>query len=202
MRVLALSLLAVAAVSCSSPQPVDHRQSRGIYANEINGGQFNFLIGARELEDDAVWGELGEQVGVGVDFVFGPFDNFLQWDVAVNYGWDEVTTLTGASATAQTVEGSIGLIHFFRFGNQAMVPYVGAGVSGIYAETELIGNGAVDVSDWSFAGYARAGLQFRMRDDEHIGLDIRAVGGSSLNFAGVDTTADALVFSLVFGNQY
>lgn len=202
MRLVLLLLCAASAASCAAPEPVPHRESRGIYADDISGGQFNFHVGVRSLEDDAVWGSLSEQVALGINFVFGPFDNFLQWDLGLHYGWDEVNSLSGDSVSAETWEASIGLIHFFRFGEQRMVPYLGAGVAGVYAQTELIGTGTADVSDWSAAGYARGGLQFRLRGDDHIGFDVRAVGGSSLNLAGTGTSADALVFTLVFGNQY
>lgn len=202
LRVTALLLCLTTAVSCASAPPGPRVEQRGIYAEEIAGGQFNFHVGQRSMDDSASWGRLSEQVNFGLDFVHGPGDRFLQWDVAFHYSTDEADSLTGPRVTAETFDGSIGLIHFFRFGAEQVVPYIGGGLAGIYVDTEFLNASEVDASDWSFAGYARAGLEFRFRENEHIGIDVRAIGGSSLDMAGVSTNADAIVISMIFGNQY
>ncbi len=202
LRVAALLLCLTTAVSCASAPPGPRMEQRGVYAEEIAGGQFNFSVGQRSMDDSATWDRLGEQVDFGIDFVLGPGNNFLQWDVAFHYSIDEADSLTGPSVTAETFDGSIGLIHFFRFGEQRIVPYIGGGLAGIYVDTEFLNASEINASDWSFAGYARAGLQFRFRQNEHIGIDVRAIGGTSLDMAGTSTNADAIVISMIFGNQY
>lgn len=202
LRVTALLLCLATVVSCAAAPPGPRVEQRGVYADEIAGGQFNFHVGQRSYDDSATWGQLGEQVDFGLNFVTGSPQKFFQWDVSFHYSIDESESLTGPSVSAETFDGSIGLIHFFRFGEQRIVPYVGGGVAGIYVDTELLNASEVDVSDWSFAGYARAGVQLRFRGNEHIGFDVRAIGGSSLNMAGITTNADAIVVSMIFGNQY
>jgi len=203
--VLVPLLAALLCVACSSTvRGGDGPPHYGRFEN-LDGGQFNALIGQRSLVDDAAWGELSEQLGLGVDFVFGPRDAPLQWDWALHYGFDETEVGQGSSAVdarTETVETTLGLIWLAGDRYQALVPYLGAGGSLLYAQTEVLNGALVDDGNWSFGAYARAGVLIRLNARDHFGLDVRYLAGTDLDIAGATAGVDALVISLVLGNQF
>ena len=204
--VLLTILAGLPATACSSSVERSEHGPPGAYSRSgLDGGQFNALIGQRSLDDGGAWGDLSEQLAVGANFVFGPRDALLNWDWGLHYAFDETSLGIGSGATnarAETVESTLGVVHMARFGSQTVVPYAGAGLSLLYAQTEALAGGAVDASDWSFGVYARAGLLVRFRGADHIGFDVRYLTGTTLDLAGSDVSADALVVSVVFGNQF
>ena len=205
VRTALLSLACALTCACSTTVRGSHREVQGYGADNLAGGQFNALVGQRSLEDSAPWGELSEQLALGIDFVLGPDDDLLQWDWALHYAWDETELGQGSSATdatSETVETSLGLLWLAGDRYDALVPYLGAGGSLLYVQTEALAGGAVDDGDWSFGAYARAGLLVRLNARDHFGIDVRYLAGTDLDIAGSDVGVDALVISLVLGNQF
>ena len=206
MRARLLLLATLLAAACTTSVSGSRAmRSDQLFGEELAGGQFNALVGLRDFAASSTWQPLDEQLALGLDFVYGPRDALLQWDISVLYAFDDTSTaLSGGAdrASAETWEVGLGMLHFFRFGSEAVVPYLGGGVSLLHVDTELLAGGLVDDSDWSFGGYARAGMQFRFREYEHIGLDLRVLGGTDLDLAGGTTHGDAIVLSLIFGNQF
>ena len=87
-RLLPLLLLTPLAVSCASPAPVGYSpyEQRGVYADELMGGQFNAHVGQRSYDDTANWGRLSDQVAFGINFVLAPYEkSWFNWDLSLHY---------------------------------------------------------------------------------------------------------------------
>ena len=199
------ALLLLLATSCAAPLPGD-----GMPEAAGGAGEFTMLLGQRDFQDDAGWGDLDGQSSVGVIWSLEPEDTFLGWEASLLGSWEDTTVLTpdGPEPTADldstTLEGSIGVIKSVRLGERFR-PYLGAGVSIIHVELEVpLGNSSVLLQeDDDFLGvYARAGLLFQWSESSFIGFDVRALEGGSGSITGIDYDTDYVQASLVFGASF
>ena len=187
---LALALASISALaSCaalpSAPLPQGETVSK---SNRIA-----LYVGRRDLDEDD-YEPVDEQIAIGIEFSHERSGSAIGWEIGAMGSGDE-DDAGGMDVEGATVEGYAGLKKSFGDGN--VRPYVGAGVSYIAAAKDLIGPG--DEHDESIAGYAHGGLTIDLTQALYIGADFRALFGSDIELAGIDTDADYLQLAFVLG---
>jgi hypothetical protein len=160
------------------------------------------LAGVRDLADEA-WEPVEQPATGGITyFASGPGGHF-HWDVGFHYGGDSGQLFDGTEYTRldSTVwELDAGLVKIFALGS-VLRPYIGAGVCYLRASGTVNSSaGVVEDSDYSFGGYARAGLALAVtRWGGLFGVDVRYIAGTSVNLGTVETDVDGLVASISLG---
>lgn len=189
---LALSLLA----SCASTATYGHQQESAAPTPAHAGGRDNHVslyFGQRSLDEDD-WAPLEDQTTFGIEFWRESPDNPVGFEVGIMGSSDE-GDVGGFDFEVSTGELYAGVRK--SFGDQAVHPYLGGGLSFINAEVELSGGGSDD--DSSAAIYAHGGVLFDVSESMYLGLDVRTLIGSDLSIAGVSTDADYVQFAAMIG---
>jgi len=189
-----------------APTPPPPPQEDEKYPIEMDGNRhqhFLVMFGQRTLEDDD-WSEsrLDEQPTIGFSYDrqiskkyglssdFGIYGSSDSSDIPVAGGDQHVNSTT--------VEADFGVLMMWRPG--VLRPYVGAGLALVWSNARVAqGPTLFDGSDFSPAGYARAGLAYEHESGSMVGLDVHYLGGTDMDFGGLDTDVDGYVVSLVLG---
>ena len=166
-------------------------------------GNANFVLGLRALDDDD-WEPVEEHVVFGVTVDFGKED----WPIHLAAGYmgsRSEEEEAGLDIKATVSELSFGVLKVWDSSNTR--PFVGGGLAALNAELEVDipgffgfpGGASVTADDTSLAFYAQGGVFWRIGSRFNIGFDARALFGSELEDAGVETDADYFQLGLLLG---
>ncbi len=187
---LALSLLA----SCSALQ----RSSPSTLVEET---KFTLLPGERGLVDSSQYGPLVGQRSFGAMLVVGR--QGLGWELGIIASsvdeWAGVLDAIG-EVEMKTHEQFTGAR--YTFGGEALMPYVGAGLSYLQVDIDGTVNGfSADASDESLGFYVHAGVETWVAESVAFGIEGRAVLGTDLGIHG-STDADFGMVSLTISYSF
>lgn len=164
------------------------------------GGNINGTIGIRKLDDQDFWQEVDSQAlfGVLADFGLGQLPLHAAVGIQVSVDEQDIEGSPGFTRTGSVADFSAGLKLMPREG--AFRPYLGAGVASVGAAGEIEGGGSTsDFDDQSFGFYVQGGGFTRIGKGFNLGVDLRLVTGTDIDFGGVTGDADSFVAALTLG---
>ena len=169
-------------------------------APALAGGNANFVLGGRKLVDDNFWnspigGDLSSQDLFGVTVDFGRDSWPVRLETGVQ-GSQKVVTPFGTDFTGSITELFFGVNKTWSPAGARMHPYVGGGMASVTAKIE--GGGSV-TDDTSSALYIHGGAFWCVGHRFNLGVDVRALGGTRVTIAGLDTNANYRQAGLVLG---
>lgn len=157
------------------------------------------ILGMRSLDED-IWAPTEEQFVLGAECVVMSKDSGLGLETSLQYAADS-DEVGNVDVTSTTTEFSVG--GRLEMTGQSVRPYVGAGLALINAEIEADNGGSTaSEDDSSLAGYAHLGVELPFAERWYVGLDVRALFGSDMEFSGVNGDADYTQFALVIGASF
>lgn len=194
LRAAALSLLAA---SCATfPEPAAE------YEREPDGqNRAAVLFGARSFEDDAFWAPVEDEGAVGFEFSHvGPSGLGFEVGAQGSLGYED------RPIGDFDVTGAVGEIYGgvrYALGRGRLQPYVGAGGALLAAGIDD-DNGplAPDDEDVSGAYYVHGGLLVDVAQSIFVGVDLRLVGGTELDFDTISGDADYRQVAFVIGASF
>jgi hypothetical protein len=164
------------------------------------GGNVVGSIGERTLDDDQFWGEVRRQplVGVLADFSFGPAPVSLAVGLQASAKKEDASDGSGDEITGSVADLTVGAK---LMPNDGMFrPYVSGGLASVGASGKVEGPGVdTDYNDQSFGWYASAGGYLRLGSHFEMGIDLRWIGGTDINFGGSKGDANSFTTSLLIG---
>jgi hypothetical protein len=181
-------------------------------AEEPSGGpgfaeprsSLNFLIGARFLDEDQ-YRPVEDQGVFGLEYAWLPIAGFVGLELGGSLSATEEdvdilgSTFTASGAMAEIyiggrVEADLGVL--------PLRVYAGAGPTLLFAAFELENSGSVvDTNDASTGIYAHAGVALDV-EGFLLGIDIRGVGGTDVEFYGVERDIDYVQGALLLGISF
>ncbi len=160
------------------------------------GGNANFVLGERWMNDKSEWEPWDTQDLLGVNVDFGA----AKWPIHLETGIQASTkteTIFATDVTGSVTEVFFGVNKTWDTGSgKTMHPYVGGGVSSVTAKLEASGT---SIDDTSAGFYVHGGIFWRLGSRFNIGFDVRALGGTSMSFDGLDFSANSTQAGLVLG---
>lgn len=192
---LACFLAVLAFASCSTVPRQDEQLDPGGRDDPVRSAdnRVGLYVGQRYL-DEGEWEPVDEQLALGIEYSHERPGSVIGWEAGFFHSSDDDDVL-GFDVEVSTIEFYGGVRK--TFGDGVVRPYVGGGLALITLEADISGVG--DADDTSPAGYAHAGLAFRVSDSFHVGVDLRALFASDLDLAGIDTDADYEQLALMLG---
>ncbi|MFT7678078.1 MAG: hypothetical protein ACI8QC_002064, partial [Planctomycetota bacterium] len=163
-----------------------------------DAGGMDFQIGGRSLPERA-FGRARHHLIYGLNFVLpidrGPF----ALELGVSYSQGDSDYLGFNELEGLLVEGSVGLRLTLGDGN--VQPYVGYGLTGIYASLEDVAQDSLD-SDTGGGTYFHTGLAIQADGGKYVALDWRRV--SNVDLDSFEGTSDTLYnqLTLVVGVNF
>lgn len=204
MKLAALALALVFASCAASPSrtetqsTADAESSSATSSSEMHANRVVLYVGQRRLDKDD-YEPVEEQLTVGIEFSQERPGNAFGWEIGIAGSGDEaeIGPIDFSVATGEIYVGARK-----TFGTSRVRPYIGAGLSVIYAEARVEGglpeqNETED--DVSAAIYAHGGLTVDLSSSFFLGLDLRGLFGSDLEFSGLSTDADYGQLAFVLG---
>lgn len=163
------------------------------------GGNANFLLGQRNLNDEAAFDQngldLSSPTAFGADVDFGGKDWPVSLVAGIHVSADQDTDADGFEVTVAIADVAFGVNwSILKDGN--VRPYLGGGVSTVGV---AIDDDVDDDADQSFGYWAHGGVLFRLGNRFNVGLDARVLRGTDFRVLGVDFDADYETYSLFFG---
>ena len=159
--------------------------------------------GVREFDSD-LYAPLEQQNAGGAALEWKAAKGGLGWELGGFYSADDETQ--GAIETkVNSAEGFAGVRWDFGDSQVRVRPYLGAGVSVIRPERELLvsGTSAGKVDDTSAGGYAHAGIMFGLNESLSLGFDLRGVFATDVDFGGgLSGDADYVQGAVVLGFSF
>ncbi len=177
----------------------------GAWTGALAGGNANFLLGWRMLDED-LWEPTEDQPVFGVTVDFAPDPWPVQLAIGL-YGSTDEEELdlgvfgfsTSGEFTASVTELSFGVLKSWEVAGNVH-PYVGGGLSFVEAEAELeSGSSSVDDDDNSPALYGHGGVSWRLGSRFNIGVDGRFLVGSDIELFDSEGDADYFQIGLLLG---
>jgi len=172
----------------------------------LAGGNANFVLGGRTLDDKDFWDPGEDQAVIGGTVSFREAGWPISLALGVHFGGAEETIhefgFSGKWRTA-VAELSFGVRKVWDL--DKVHPYVGGGIAGVAAGAELeVAGVKVDDHDNSGGGYLEGGIFWRLGRRFNIGVDARSLFGTDiqLDFGGpflADGDANYSQFGLVLG---
>jgi hypothetical protein len=177
----------------------------------VAGGNANFALGSRQLQDDEFWNDVDSQAMFGVTVDFGPADWPVTWAVGYYFSaTQEDTTFTSGNISVDgEVTAAVGELSFgvrTTWNTGATRPFVEGGLAAVIAGLDLEADtGSIDDSDAGAGAYVQAGVYWRLGSRFNLGLNARALFGSEIDlgdnfgedFSGGD--ADYVSGGLILG---
>lgn len=154
--------------------------------------RLGFMLGFRSW-NDALFDEVDSGVTAGIDYARTNASG-LGWEVGAlgNIGTNN-GNVTGAAAE---IYGGVRK----SFDLDRWRPYVGAGATLMYAGADdPNGNQVSDNLDLTPGLYLRGGVNYDIDESMYIGIDVRAVGATSVDFETADGDADYIQGMFVIG---
>jgi hypothetical protein len=165
-------------------------------------GDLDLLVGVRGILDDG-W-DPGQGQGVlGIQFALRPPRSMVGIELGAAISADENEAgpdrVDVSSRLSEMWVGPQLAIGDRRKGNLDV--FVGAGVTYLGGETERLDLGGMVVSDsdTAVAGYAHAGVAWRLTRRLRLGLDLRGVFGADMRLHGEEADPDYLQAALLLG---
>jgi len=186
-----LSLSACAAVPSYAPQDPSDDPDRPT--------RVALYLGQRNL-DEGDYEPVDEQGMLGLEFVHEARESVVGWEFGLA-GSAAEEDVAGLDVEATTGEVYAGIRK--SLGSSRFRPYIGGGISYIQSEIEAtgaLGSGSID--DGSVAGYVHLGVSLDITPGFFIGLDLRALVGSDLNYDGLESDADYEQLALTVGGAF
>jgi opacity protein-like surface antigen len=149
----------------------------GAQSEYSTSGNLTVIAGQKSLEDR--WGAYDSQITTGVMFDIKGRD----WPISLvvdHIGSADEHTQNGEDILAVTSELAIGVRKYWDSPDSKVIPFVGAGVSGFFAEQErlLAGTRAKYDEDDTGTGYwVGAGIMWKIKGDFALGLSARYSDG-------------------------
>ncbi len=166
-------------------------------------GQVHAQIGGRDL--DSSWGRNDNPFAFGVEGVLRPADAWIGVESGLTASFDRTRTTEAGGVRrredAALTEFYIGPRLMADLG--AVQPYVGGGISALYADVERTsGFFIAEDDDSTIGGYVHGGLLFPVHDHVHFGIDVRATWGGDLDLFASDRDPDYLQVAAVIGGSW
>ena len=179
------------------------------------GGNANFTLGMRQLQDDEIFDTTDSQPMFGITVDFGPGEWPVSWavgyyfsavkdDVALDVDLNGTPGVLKGEATSAVAELSFGVRKTWRPGR--VRPFIEGGVAAVIAGLDVSApQGSADDSDTGAGGYVQAGVYWRIGSRFNLGLNARALFGSSIDLSDTfsstfsDGNADYVAGGLVLG---
>ena len=161
------------------------------------GSRVAFQAGVRQLDEDD-WEPLENQTLIGVEGVVLDRDTGLGGELGFDYSWDDDDAI--AFGLPFEFEGEVwtlygGLRQTFFVGER-LQPYVAFGAALARAEIEASTGGASASDDDTTVGlYVRGGADVFVTDTFFLGVDLRYLLGTEVEFEGVEGDVDGLVLA-------
>ena len=163
------------------------------------------LLGGRSFDEDD-WEPVEDQGVIGLEVNVGKTGSFVSGEFGIAYSSEDDDAfdpiLGQVDLTAEFLEVYGGVRFSPPTGD--IRPYLGVGVSLINADLEVdvpfVGSASDD--DTSAAGYIHGGVLFLVGGSFELGLDLRYLFASDLEFGGVSGDADYLQLAFVFGFKF
>ncbi len=155
-------------------------------------------LGRRSLDDATFWEPVEDQGVLGLLWE-RPNESGLGWEAG----------LEGALASEEVlgVDVESSSVEFFGGGRKTwrwkrIRPYIGGGLTFMLVSAD-IGDGAISESDGAVGLYLRGGAYAELGDRWSLGLDVRRVFGTDVEFSGfVPTDADHDPIALTVGDSF
>jgi outer membrane protein with beta-barrel domain len=166
----------------------------------LAAGNVNLVLGGRTLSDDAFWNDqlpanFSSQAVFGVDVNFGP----SSWPIRLEAGAHasvKQETFFGSDVTASVGEGYFGVNKTWNQKGGKLYPFIGGGVANVTATIDARGSSRDDDSS---GYYLHGGVFFRLGRRFNLGVDVRALRGTSMTIGGVDFDSDYNQAGLLLG---
>ncbi len=160
------------------------------------GGNANFLLGERWMTDSSKWDPWDSQDLFGVTVDFGA----AKWPVHLETGFhgsSKTENVFGTDVTGSADEFFFGVNKTWDVGKGRKVhPFAGGGVSSVTAKLEASG---ASIDDTSAGYYVHGGVFWRLGHRFNLGFDFRALGGTSMNFQGLEFNSNYTQAALILG---
>ena len=177
----------------------------------LAGGNANFILGQRTLEEDEVWRsfapDVDEQPTIGANIDFGEPDWPISLAVAIQGSGETDRDAVNGKIDAGILDLSFGVRWIGnRYGTTH--PYVGAGVSHVFAtlDSDDLIFADDDETDSSFGAYANAGIYWNIGERLNVGFDARWLRGTDLelelNDVLFETDADYFQVGMLIGVRW
>lgn len=160
-------------------------------------------LGQRNLDEDD-YEPVDEQGVLGIEFVHEARDSVVGWEFGLaGSAAEETEQVLGSDVDVEATTGEVYAGLRKSLGSGRFRPYIGGGIAYIQSELEVSTPlGSADVDDGSVAGYLHIGVSFDLTPGFFIGLDLRALVGSDLEYEGFDSDADYEQLALTVGGAF
>ena len=169
----------------------------------LAGGNANFLIGSRALDED-FWEPLEQQGVFGVTVDFGKEGWPVNLAIGV-YGSGTTEEESNLVLGDTDVTGAVGELSFGVLKawspKGSFHPYVGGGLASVGAAAEIDTQffGDDDDHDSSLGVYIHGGVFWRLGSRFNLGVDARSVLGTKITLFGEEGDADYFQLGLLLG---
>ena len=207
------TLLLAAACAAPSPAPSDDLiwvaneyqddpyEFRAFDRRATGYGGFEFLAGIRSLPNES-WGIVRHQGTLGLQLMVPIADGPLAVELGGFYSQDDDPGGSGPNTRdGRIYEGSLGLRLSFGGRDSSLVPYIGCGVTSLYAR--LRDSTINELRDDTATGYyVHGGLILYVKGNDYVALDWRGVEEADLSLFNDNDRADYHQVTLVFGTSW
>ncbi len=161
--------------------------------------QISFLAAYRDFTDASIWDRVDAETALGLEYAHEVSDG-LGFEIGTMGSLGTESGDTGSvDVTGASIELYGGARYFFKR-NDRWLPYVGGGLSGIYAGVDNDQGGQVaDDQDFSLGLYLRGGVQYQISNAIFVGADLRTLFGTDLELETVSGDANYVQLGLSFG---
>jgi hypothetical protein len=196
-----VGLLVLLALSACSAVPTAAWQEP--HENPDRPTRVGLYLGQRNLDEDD-YEPVDEQVMLGLEFVHEAADSVVGWEFGLAGSADEETVqILGEDVDVEATTGEVYAGIRKSIGSGRFRPYIGGGVAYIQSELEVSTPlGSADVDDGSIAGYLHVGVSFDLTPGFFIGVDLRALLGSDVEYEGFESDADYEQLALTIGGAF
>jgi opacity protein-like surface antigen len=196
-----VGLLVLLALSACSAVPDAAWQEP--HENPDRPTRVGLYLGQRNLDEDD-YEPVDEQVMLGLEFVHEAADSVVGWEFGLAGSADEETVqILGEDVDVEATTGEVYAGIRKSIGSGRFRPYIGGGVAYIQSELEVSTPlGSADVDDGSIAGYLHVGVSFDLTPGFFIGVDLRALLGSDVDYEGFESDADYEQLALTIGGAF
>ena len=169
----------------------------------LAGGNANFILGSRAMDDDRFWDTLDTQavIGVSVDFGAESWPVNIALSVIGSGAEDRVPGLLGGNIDITARVGELGVGANKTWGQGRTIrPFVSGGLVLVIADLEGR-QGGVSVSDdgGGVGFFIDGGVFWRLGKRFNIGVDARIVLGTEVTLFQVKTDTDYAQLGLILG---
>jgi len=191
MKLVGLLFLCVLPIACATTSV--QTDAVAPQAAQPSPNTMRIQIGGRSL-DESDWSPVEDQVSFAFEFVREPAEAPIGFEIGTQFGLGGKEVHVSGSGdvdVASIVSELYGGVHKTFFRDALIEPYVGGGLTLLYASFATdFGNSTTSDSDTTAGLYLRGGLQTHVAANLIIGIDLRAVFGTDINLFGTSGDAD------------